>query len=74
MDKKIGVYICEGCDIGKSLDLAALSKLAGSEKVQLSALAVRDEFEPLCIALRPLRETPAVCRDWKMPNRAVSGE
>ena len=24
MDKKIGVYICTGCDIGDSLDIEAL--------------------------------------------------
>ena len=31
MDKKLGVYICEGCGIGESLDIAALKKLATKE-------------------------------------------
>jgi quinone-modifying oxidoreductase, subunit QmoB len=31
MDKKTGVYICTGCDIGESLDIAALSKVATKE-------------------------------------------
>ena len=28
MDKKIGVYICKGCEIGESLDIEALGKIA----------------------------------------------
>jgi quinone-modifying oxidoreductase subunit QmoB len=31
MDKKIGVYICSGCDIGDSLDMDALANVATSE-------------------------------------------
>jgi quinone-modifying oxidoreductase subunit QmoB len=31
MDKKIGVYICKGCGIGESLDVAALAKVAAGE-------------------------------------------
>ncbi|MEW6274351.1 MAG: hydrogenase iron-sulfur subunit [Bacillota bacterium] len=31
MEKKVGVYICTGCDIGESLDCDALSKVAASE-------------------------------------------
>ncbi|PJA49346.1 MAG: heterodisulfide reductase subunit A, partial [Syntrophobacterales bacterium CG_4_9_14_3_um_filter_49_8] len=31
MDKKVGVYICTGCEIGESLDVPALSKVATSE-------------------------------------------
>ncbi|MCU0579671.1 MAG: hydrogenase iron-sulfur subunit [Desulfobacterota bacterium] len=31
MDKKLGVYICEGCGIGESLDIAALKKVATKE-------------------------------------------
>jgi len=31
MDKKTGVYICTGCEIGDSLDIAALSKVATKE-------------------------------------------
>jgi quinone-modifying oxidoreductase subunit QmoB len=31
MDKKYGVYICEGCGIGESLDVKALSDLAEEE-------------------------------------------
>ncbi|MFH2011966.1 MAG: FAD-dependent oxidoreductase [Pseudomonadota bacterium] len=31
MDKKIGVYICSGCEIGESLDIEALSGVASSE-------------------------------------------
>jgi len=31
MDKKIGVYICKGCGIGESLDVAALAKVATGE-------------------------------------------
>ena len=31
MDKKIGVYICTGCEIGGSLDIEALAKVATSE-------------------------------------------
>ena len=30
-DKKIAVWICQGCDIGKSLDVAALEKVATEE-------------------------------------------
>ena len=30
-EKKIAVWICEGCDIGKSLDVEALEKVAGDE-------------------------------------------
>lgn len=31
MEKKIGVYICEGCGIGESLDMEALEKVATEE-------------------------------------------
>ncbi len=31
MDKKYGVYVCTGCGIGESLDVAALSAVAGEE-------------------------------------------
>lgn len=31
MDKKLGVYVCTGCDIGGSLDIDALEKVATSE-------------------------------------------
>jgi quinone-modifying oxidoreductase, subunit QmoB len=31
MDQKIGVYLCEGCDIGESLDMDALSAVANDE-------------------------------------------
>ncbi|MDY7033313.1 MAG: FAD-dependent oxidoreductase [Thermodesulfobacteriota bacterium] len=31
MDKKIGVYICSGCEIGESLDMDALANVATSE-------------------------------------------
>src|SRR5665648_333430 len=31
MDKKTGVYICTGCGIGESLDIASLSKVATKE-------------------------------------------
>ena len=31
MDKKYGVYICTGCGIGDSLDIPALSEVAGEE-------------------------------------------
>ncbi|MCL6639529.1 MAG: hypothetical protein K6T80_07615 [Firmicutes bacterium] len=31
MAKKIGAYICSGCGIGDSLDVAALSKVAKKE-------------------------------------------
>ncbi|SFM96933.1 FAD-dependent oxidoreductase [Thermodesulforhabdus norvegica] len=31
MEKKIGVYICEGCGIGEALDLEALSEVATGE-------------------------------------------
>ena len=31
MDKKYGVYICEGCSIGESLDVAALKGVAEEE-------------------------------------------
>jgi quinone-modifying oxidoreductase subunit QmoB len=32
MDKKYGVYICTGCGIGESLDVAALSGVAGEKR------------------------------------------
>src|SRR4030042_126392 len=35
MEKKDGVYICTGCDIGKSLDIEKLSAVAASSKVPL---------------------------------------
>jgi quinone-modifying oxidoreductase subunit QmoB len=31
MDKRLGVYICSGCSIGESVDVAKLEKVAGSE-------------------------------------------
>ena len=31
MDKKVGVYICKGCDIGKSLDIDKLSEVSTGE-------------------------------------------
>ena len=31
METKIGVYICKGCDIGKSLDIDKLSEVATGE-------------------------------------------
>jgi quinone-modifying oxidoreductase subunit QmoB len=31
MDKKLGVYICSGCSIGESVDVAKLAKVAESE-------------------------------------------
>ncbi len=31
MEKKIGVYICEGCDIGENLDMAKLQDIATKE-------------------------------------------
>jgi quinone-modifying oxidoreductase, subunit QmoB len=33
MDQKIGVYLCSGCGIGESIDLEALSAVAGEFKV-----------------------------------------
>ena len=35
MDTKIGVYICKGCDIGKSLDLEKLTEVAGESGAAL---------------------------------------
>lgn len=32
MEKKIGVYVCTGCDIDKAIDAAALEKVAVNEK------------------------------------------
>ncbi|NOQ27904.1 MAG: FAD-dependent oxidoreductase [Bacteroidales bacterium] len=32
MEKKIGVYICSGCEIGKSIDIEKLSKSASTEQ------------------------------------------
>ena len=37
------------------------AEVASPDAIALSALAVQDEFEPLCIALRPLRDL-GVCR------------
>jgi len=34
-DKKLAVWICQGCDIGKSLDVEALEKVAGEADVEL---------------------------------------
>ena len=31
MEKKLGVYICKGCEIGESLDLDSLAKVARKE-------------------------------------------
>lgn len=33
MNKKVGVYICSGCEIGKSLDIEKLSQVASEQKV-----------------------------------------
>ncbi|MDA3953191.1 MAG: hydrogenase iron-sulfur subunit [Bacteroidales bacterium] len=33
MAKKIGIYICSGCDIGKSIDIEKLSQVAAEQKV-----------------------------------------
>lgn len=35
MEKKCGVYICTGCDIGGSLDIEKLSQVAGKSKVPI---------------------------------------
>ncbi len=43
-EKKIAIWLCEGCDIGKSLDMDALEKLAGEE----SGGAVCKRHEYLC--------------------------
>jgi quinone-modifying oxidoreductase subunit QmoB len=32
MDKKIGVYLCSGCDIGQSIDVEKISKLINTDK------------------------------------------
>jgi quinone-modifying oxidoreductase, subunit QmoB len=32
MDKKYGVYICEGCGIGESLDVEALKAVPAKKK------------------------------------------
>ncbi len=34
MDKKIGVYICSGCEIGDSLEIAKLSEVANNKEYQ----------------------------------------
>ncbi len=44
MEKKVAVYICQGCDIGASLDVGALSKVATGE---CNAAICRDH-ECLC--------------------------
>jgi quinone-modifying oxidoreductase subunit QmoB len=31
MDKKFGVYICEGCGIGEALNIEAMKELASEE-------------------------------------------
>ncbi|MFC2152858.1 hydrogenase iron-sulfur subunit [Bacteroidota bacterium] len=33
MEKKVGVYICSGCEIGKSFDIDKLSQVASEQKV-----------------------------------------
>ena len=35
MDKKVGVYICSGCEIGKSLDIEKLSQIASENNVTI---------------------------------------
>ncbi len=35
MNKKIGVYICSGCEIGKSIDIEKLSQVAFEQKVSI---------------------------------------
>ena len=44
MSKKIGVYICSGCEIGKSLDIEKLCQLASSEQ----NVAVCKSHKSLC--------------------------
>ncbi|KPK37929.1 MAG: heterodisulfide reductase subunit A, partial [Phycisphaerae bacterium SG8_4] len=43
MEKKVAVYICRGCDIGDSLDIEALSSVAGE-----NGAAICREHECLC--------------------------
>ena len=38
MEKKFGVYICTGCDIGESLDIEALKSESGSHPLQMNQL------------------------------------
>ena len=40
MDKKYGVYICEGCGIGESLDVAALKDVAEEEGLSVKTQPV----------------------------------
>ncbi len=35
MEKKIGVYICSGCEIGKSIDIEKLSQIASEQNVTI---------------------------------------
>ena len=44
MSKKVGVYICSGCEIGKSLDIEKLCQLASSEQ----NVAVCKSHKSLC--------------------------
>jgi len=39
METKIGVYICKGCDIGKSLDVEKLSEVAGEMEAPICKTA-----------------------------------
>ena len=43
MDKKIGVYICTGCDIGDSLDIEALSKAGKPHQVKTHEFLCSEE-------------------------------
>lgn len=44
MEKKVGVYICKGCDIGKSLDIDKLNEVATGD----SKCAVCRTFDVMC--------------------------
>ena len=35
-EKKVAVWVCQGCDIGKSLDLEALETVVNEAKAQLN--------------------------------------
>ena len=50
MDKKIGVYICTGCDIGESLDIEALSKAGSPHPVKTHEFLCSEEGTTLISA------------------------
>ena len=65
MDKKYGVYICEGCGIGDALDMKALCEIPEEEGVPVKThpvLCGKDGVALLIVSSSPFEdESPSLC-------------